>query len=299
MPEKGVRSTYSQCPFQLLMYENDVVISTGTGFFYAQHQKEYIITNWHNVTGIDPYTGNLLDSKHRRPTRIVAKLSQWINNLDPRLFALIGLEVPIYSDDLQQTRWFEHPTLGPKCDVVAIPFARPDNMPPFMHNRPDKISTIRIPVEPGNQVFIIGFPSGLSIGFGLPLWKSGYIASEPHYDVTLFGKVRDGGGLEGGISIPAFFLDAATRRGMSGSPVFARYFGKWDMSDPYAEVDPASSNFWSRKDIALGESAMEFVGVYSGRVPAAENEAALGICWKIQAIDDICDRRHLGTHPHT
>ena len=103
---------------------------------------------------------------------------------------------------------------------------------------------------PGSTVFVIGFPRSLSVGFGLPLWKSGYIASEPHFNVTLGGRLSGYGGLKGGRRIPAFFIDTLTRAGMSGSPVFARYHGAWDMQHPYREVDPNEPGFWKRKDLA-------------------------------------------------
>lgn len=109
-----------------------------------------------------------------------------------------------------------------------------------MHNYPNRISSIRIPVKPGCQVYVIGFPSSLSSGFGLPIWKSGYIASEPAYDVILGGKLSEFGGMRGGTKIPAIFIDSLTRSGMSGSPVFASYTGNWDITDPYREIEPGS-----------------------------------------------------------
>ena len=110
--------------------------------------------------------------------------------------------------------------LGSKCDVVAIPFERPTTLPEFMHNSANMISSTRIPIKPGVVTFVIGFPRSLSVGFGLPIWKSGYIASEPHYDVVIGGTVSvTTGGMSGGLKIPAFFIDTLTREGMSGSPV--------------------------------------------------------------------------------
>lgn len=158
-----------------------------------------------------------------------------------------------------------------------------------MHNAANQISKQNIPVKPGYTVFVIGFPQAISVGFGLPLWKSGYVASEPHYDATLGGNVQDFGGLRGGRRIPAFFIDAQTRAGMSGSPVFARYYGPWDMSDSYREVDPNQPGFWNRKDVALwGSQGTQFVGCYSGRITPRENEAALGLCWRSDVIEEIC-----------
>ena len=146
-------------------------------------------------------------------------------------------------------------------------------------------------------MFIIGFPLGISIGEGLPLWKSGYIASEPYFDVTLGGEISDTRGPSGGRTISAFFIDSQTRSGMSGSPVFASYTGTWDMRNPY--VTPTASDYSERPDeIILSGIAREFIGCYSGRAGTVGHEAALGICWRKDAIEAICSARVRGQNPH-
>ena len=147
-----------------------------------------------------------------------------------------------------------------------------------MHNSVNLISESRVPVLPGEIAFVIGFPRGLHTGFGLPIWKSTFLASEPHYDVEIGERL-----------LPAFFLDGYTREGIPGSPVFARYRGMWDMNDPYKPVDPDEPDFWSRDDVAmLGSEATEFIGIYSGRISDNEGEAALGLCWRKEVIEEIC-----------
>ena len=287
MPEHGVRSTYSQCPFQLLMCDKGGVISSGTAFFYETEGLWYLVTNWHNVTGRDFQTGAPISKLARVPTRLVAKLSTYDLGNGSGTFAIGPHDLPLY--DGTQPRWLEHPEPGSSFDVVAIPWQRPQACPEFMHNAANRISTDRIPVEPGCTVFVVGFPKAISVGFGLPLWKSGFVASEPHYDVSLGGRLQDYGGLLGGRRVPAFFIDAETREGMSGSPVFARYYGPRDMSDPYRPVDPDEQGFWDRDDVALwGSQVTQFVGCYSGRIASREKEAALGLCWRNDVIDTIC-----------
>lgn len=229
MPENGIRSTYSQSPFQILMHDDHGLISTGTAFFYSLAGDWFLITNWHNISGKhflskEPLSGN------RFPTYIKAKISSYVGDekATTREFVPIGQKVDIYES--YEPLWYEHPKLGSDCDVIAIPMARPANCPEFMHNAANLISTKRIPVKPGNGSFIIGFPKSLSIGFGLPLWKSGYISSEPHYPVKIGGKVSEIGGMSNGKELPAFYIDSQTREGMSGSPVFASYVGNWDMT---------------------------------------------------------------------
>ncbi len=160
-----------------------------------------------------------------------------------------------------------------------------------MHNAANLITTERVPVLPAGRVMIVGFPRAITVGPGLPILKSGYIASEPHFDINL-GKDRN-------ITIPAFFLDASTREGMSGSPVFAVYQGTfWRTDDPYSRVDPDDPSSWDPVNTVITGKGTEFVGCYSGRVLAREEEAALRLCWKREAIELICASRETGDHPH-
>ena len=232
------------------------------------------------------------------PIALTVKLSSYeVGNRQKGTFAIAPYDIPLY--DGEHPVWFEHPELGANCDVVAIPLKRPASCPTFMHNAANLVSKDNIPVKPGCTVFVIGFPRAISVGFGLPLWKSGYVASEPHYDIDLAGSLSEFGGMQGGTRIPAFFVDAQTRAGMSGSPVFARYYGSWDTIDPYRKIDPNEDGFWERDDVALwGSEGTQFIGCYSGRAAANESEAALGLCWRRDAIEATCRGRKLGSNPH-
>lgn len=296
MPKDGIRSTYSQCPFQIRMHDDSGLISTGSAFFYAHDGKWFIVTNWHNISGRNFLTKEPLSN--RSPTFIEAHLSSYeIPGLQVAVgsFTTVSQRIDIYRD--YEPIWYEHPTLGSTCDVVAIPFEKPLHCPEFMHNAANLISSTKIPVKPGGTSFVIGFPRSLSVGFGLPLWKSGFIASEPHYDIAIGGQLSQVGGLQGGINIPAFFLDTQTREGMSGAPVFAGYTGTWDLTDPYRDIEPEAKDFWARDDIALGHTAMQFIGCYSGRVGKAEEGAALGLCWRADVIEYICSSKSAAKHP--
>ncbi|WP_417764853.1 hypothetical protein [Shewanella chilikensis] len=297
MPENGVRSTYSQSPFQVLMYDDYGLISTGTAFYYSLDEEWFLITNWHNLSGKHFLSKEAL-TQSRFPTYVKAKISAYIDDGCSGIkgFVPVGQRIEIYKD--YTPTWYEHPTLGSDCDVVAVPLSKPPSCPEFMHNAVNLISSIRIPVKPGNTAFIIGFPKSLSVGFGLPLWKSGYIASEPHYPVKISGDISEIGGLSNGKELPAFYIDSQTREGMSGSPVFASYVGNWDTSDPYKPIDPEDPEFFSRDDVALGENRMEFVGCYSGRIGKDLEGAALGLCWTVDTINEICRSKVIGAHPH-
>ena len=295
MPENGIRSTYSQCPFELQMYDEQGIIATGSAFFFEINNEWFLITNWHNVSG-KHFLDNTALVNGRFPTRLVAKLSSYDREDSPKgSFGIVPFDVSIYQND--EPLWFEHPELCSRCDVIALPLQRPASCPQFMHNAANRISGVRIPVEPGGTVFIVGFPRSISVGFGLPLWKSGYIASEPYYDIAIGGKPWLFGGLRDGIKLPAFFLDSQTREGMSGSPVFASYVGNWDTVDPY-RWEPDEPGFYERNDVFLGSKAIEFVGCYSGRIGPEEEGAALGLCWRKDVVEKICIAKKRGKHPH-
>lgn len=305
MPKNGIRSTYSQCPVQVrLLDERHEVISYGTAFWFECDGTWHLITNRHNVTGLNNFTNGVIDPQGRRPLCADIMLSAMLESVPPRPFVIAPYRVSFYSDDRQQPLWLEHPELKEKCDIAAFRMPRPDFVPEFMHNAANLISNIQTPVEPGNPVFVIGFPSSISVGFGLPIWKSGFIASEPAYPITLFGKPGPFGAMVGGIKIPAFFIDFRGWHGMSGSPVFASYSGVWNMKEPYEEIDMDAPDFWSRDDIALNGKATEFVGIYSGRMtdPDAKRfgiePADLGICWTVEAIRATCLSENATTHPH-
>ena len=299
MPERGIRSTYSQCPFQLLVQDQSgKVLSSASAFFFETEGEWSIITNWHVVSGRSFLDGEPVQPMPpgSEPFSLTVKLSSYALGDKEGSFAIAPHELPLYRGE--HPVWHEHPLLGRSCDVVAIPFERPASCPEFMHNAANRISSDNIPVEPGCTVFVVGFPHDISVGFGLPLWKSGYVASEPHYDIRLGGGLQEIGGLAGGKEIPAFFIDSQTRKGMSGSPVFARFHGSWDMTDPYRKVDFDELDFWDRDDIALYGKGTQFVGCYSGRAGKSENEAALGLCWHTDVIKDICSARKSPRNPH-
>lgn len=48
----------------------DRLLSTGSGFFWRSMDKWYLITNWHVVTGKDPFTGNLILASGAIPDRV-------------------------------------------------------------------------------------------------------------------------------------------------------------------------------------------------------------------------------------
>ena len=291
MPEIGIRSALSQCPFQIRMCDSAGLIATGTGFFYELNGDSFLVTTWHNISGRHAETKKCIDAYLRTPKHIEVEFASWIEGsaMTRWLPASSTERVEIYEGG--EPLWFEHPQLGSFCDIVALPVTRPENCPKFMHNPANLMTSDKIPMEPGNTVFIIGFPHGISIGLGLPLWKSGFIASEPYFDITTEDRQRQ---------LPAIFIDAQTRAGMSGSPVFASYTGSWDNSNPYSDLAGlAFQQAMERRTLLFASTGIELLGCYSGRVLGTTfAEAALGLCWRKEAIEHICASRKQGQHPH-
>lgn len=290
MPERGVRSRLTQCPVQIQMCDFGGAIARGSAFVFTSDDEEFLITNWHNVSGRHSFTGKCLDPDLRVPTylqlRVTAKESSGKHYLgDYRL--------DLYEES-GKPRWFEHPELNSFCDVVAIPFEKPEACPPYMYAPVNAPKSSKIPVEPGGTVFIIGFPLGITVGPNLPIWKAGYIASEPYFDITVDALTAETGEPLAERPLPAFFIDSQTREGMSGAPVFASYTGAWDAADPYATVDFEDPDTVMGPDFILSGTAREFVGCYSGRVADREDGAALGLCWRKDAIESVCSSRAVG-----
>lgn len=269
MPKK-IRGYHSQCPFEIRMFKENKAISTGTAFFFECSGEIFLITNWHNLSGRNAFTKQPLSKiPDNFPTHIEAGLSSYGHGkvqLPSGHFTTIFRKIDIYgaTDNGLEPLWYEHPQLGSTCDIAALRLGKPPDVPTFMHNPANTLSSLDIPIKPGGVAFIIGFPSSLSVGFGLPIWKSGFIASEPTYDVCIGGDFSPVGGMAGGIEIPAFFIDSQTRSGMSGSPVFASFTGNWSISNPYEEIDPNGDNFWNRKDIALHHTASGVAPISTG-----------------------------------
>ena len=108
-------------------------------------------------------------------------------------------------------------------------------------------------VFPAMTVSIIGYPFGLSVGGGWPVWKTGHIASEPQIDFN---------------NSPGFLVDVTGRGGMSGSPVVVR---------PQGQYQSRSGG------LVIGSSPTLFLGIYSAQFDAAE----LGMVWQPSVIKDI------------
>ena len=286
MKKPVLNDKYIACPFQIQMCDLQGGISLGTAFFYECEGETFVITNWHNVTGKHPLTGEPLDSE-RSPLYIRAKwpaVSDDVSHPEGAKMVHFRAHQIVIEDETGPT-WFEHPELGSVCDVVAIPVQKPTNWPSSIHMAANKIDETSIPIEPGLKVIVVGFPQGMSTGPGLPMIKTGFLSSMPGFNIRLGGEFSDVGGLKGGIEVPAILLDVHTIPGMSGSPVFGEYTGIWN---------PDGLSIAENIDSSLIGTSRIFLGCHSSRVSKLEERSGLGICHQTNAIEEICRTRRKG-----
>lgn len=287
-----IRSPYSWCPFKVHTYYDNVPLGTATAFFYEHAGRIFIVTNWHVVSGRHFLDKSVLSESRlvtSCPSKIVLRLGQSIKHAEDA-YSVEWREHSVDLFDGGQPIWYEHPTLGHRCDVVAIRTTLRADDSEYVHRPVNHISDISLPLEPGVTIFILGYPIGISVASGLAIWKSGYVASEPEIPIYVRAvESNDDGGREDQ-RLPAFFVDSATRQGMSGSAVIGVHTGMWDPNDPHSRERLGP-------DHILG-TAYEFLGCYSARVKSNELEAGLGICWPKSLIEEICATLTAATNPH-
>ena len=246
-----------------LLYEcsnTSVVGAVGTAFFYRFNALSYLITNWHNVTGVNPETGKSLHSKGLIPNILRLHYKRWFNE-EKTIVQSRQVDLPLYVDG--KATWFEHSSRA-AVDVVALPLGELDEWANVYINEVDQEQ--RLNVEAGMDCFILGFPEGLFGAAFTPIWKRGSVAAEPHLQHP-------------------YYIDSATRRGMSGSPVIIRHSGFLGFG----------AGIMTGDDV-IG-TVMRFVAIYSGRIGDDELGGQLGRAWQMNVLDDVLTLATPGVHP--
>ena len=250
----------------------DKPVSHATAFFWiSDSSKLYLITNWHVVTG--RFTSNPRESQTGAiPCVLKLRLyERYITNNGKKRLNLkkySDFDVVINSETGNDPQWLEHPNFRSQVDIIAI------EMDVALHKRYIFNAVNKWPgyqegylPEPMDDVFVIGYPWGLSTHKGgLPLYKRGCIASDP---VVNYG------------SLPRILIDCRTATGMSGSPVIASHSGLYH---PDGELTASS---------VVG-TVSSFVGIYSGRMRDQSfgqnidiDISEIGIVWKRSILEEI------------
>ena len=246
-------------PIELIADDN--VFGHGTGFIWSNDQGQFLITNWHNLSGQNPFDGSYLNLGGKVPDsiRIYPAYLVGPKQLIQRTPVTIPLFETFHEPTCKQHRHF----LELRIDIAAI------KLDPAQQPEQGKLAALnQLGDQPklfshvGSNVFVVGYPFAEHEDLHrFPLWKRGSIASEP---------------LIGWQGRPIFLIDAASRPGMSGSPVIRKIFG------------PAP--IWNGDEFYIqGDSIMrqEFVGIYSGHLRSKQQDVTIGIAWYGKLIPEV------------
>lgn len=240
------------------------VIASGTAFTYDCENRVYLITTWHNVTGRHNQTGSHLSAAAAQPDTL--RFQVRVNHIQRSAVSSeewATLPVSLYADDGTTPLWLIHPKHGHLIDVIALPL-QPEtlSLARFTLAPINRGPNVDLPVSEGDDVFVLGYPEGLTGGLKFPIWKRGTIASVPGLDF-------DG--------LPLMLIDTTTGKGMSGAPVIL------PANDP---SPPILAPQGSGTAIPRQRRAM-FVGVYSGRMGESDVRSQLGRVWRAEVLDQI------------
>jgi hypothetical protein len=234
-------------PLYLIQIKANEPLGTATGFIVEKENKNFLITNWHVVSGRNPQSGETLNSEGKTPDALLIwhhgeRLGTWKRKREMLI------------DDQGNKKWIEHKK-GKMIDIAALPLQN-DSDDIKIYPLDLSLAEVNMVPEVAMPVSIIGFPVGLTSAGFFPIWKTGHIASEPNLDHQ---------------NEPLFLIDATTRGGMSGSPVVLRMSGGYKTRE--GNTIMSSSGYRTR-----------FLGIYSGRLP---RDSEIGRVWRPELINEI------------
>lgn len=226
----------------------------GTTFFYDYDGKTWLVTAAHNLTARHAFTGAVLGCPPTdRPVALTLSYCVEEPGEDRTRLRFASADLPLYDPD-GTGRWIHHPD-GRHVDIAAIPITE---LPATWKQRTvndKRLSDVRpFTVTAGESAVILGFP--LQGEPRLPFWKSATVATEPDL-----------------CNSSHFWVDSASRPGMSGGPVFARDSG-------YLASNP-SDGVWG--------VFYHFIGVYTGRVDDDQFSVQVGRVFRADVINDMLD----------
>jgi hypothetical protein len=78
--------------------ESLILGATGTGFFYKPDNETFLVTNWHNVTGVNPLTGKSLHAQGLLPNLLRVYYKQWADVAKTTIRSQL-LDLPLHHND--------------------------------------------------------------------------------------------------------------------------------------------------------------------------------------------------------
>ena len=289
----------SEAVVHLSINRDDIPLAVGTGVFYKKDNKSYIITAWHNLTGRHSETLESLSNNLSIPNKVIVTFSHLISQGDFNGNSRHSIHIPL--EENGKPIYFIHPQGWPKVDVVAIPIdltkeyltvgslvdgkkfefsmkLKSENniglQTDIVHIQDlefkyENIKDYTDYLYASEDIFIIGYPKGITDYTGQPIWKRATVASSPHL------------GWEGQ---KQFLVDCASKQGMSGAPAF--FYNLKGLIQ-----------LGGRK-LMINSPITVFHGIYVGRIGGtSEFEAQIGRVWKRKVIDEIIDNEQVD-YPH-
>jgi Trypsin-like peptidase domain len=227
---------------------NGTPMKSATAFVWKHGLQHYLITNRHVVSGRNTTTRCL-------ETPAAPDALRCLFNVRIGDFAKQQRDIPIRDDD-HRPLWLIYPG-KPDLDVVAIPIPTTGTEPPINLYPINALLSKPLNIKIGMDVFILGYPFGNALP-AFPVWKRGSIASEPDLVRMTTGY---------------YLVDTASRPGMSGAPVILQ---NW--TNDFMEGAVRAFN---------DKAATNFIGVYSGRLHSAKEEAQIGMVWHALFVEEI------------
>jgi hypothetical protein len=280
----------------LTIRRDKINLAVGTGVLYLRDNQTYIVTAWHNISGRHTETLELLSKKAAIPNNIVVSLDLEMKQENISFgYSKMSITVPLIENE--QTTYYIHKQGYPKVDVVAIPIDlnKPYQMEVREISGEEKVGSMVLKQKAvlnhsletnivhiqdcelkikdidnysnslyvSDDIFIIGYPKGITDYTMQPIWKRATISTAPHM---------------GWEQQEQFLVDCASKEGMSGAPaIYYNRDGKINTGNIYYK----------------GFNTISILhGIYVGRIGStSELEAQIGKVWKRKVIDEIIDNK--------
>lgn len=117
-----IQHELTHVPIHITTRFEDAELGVGTAFFYSFDGKDYLITNWHIVTGRNPLDNSVISSTGGIPDNLVVRLpyqEELESGVNIRKW--VPKIVKLYKDaDRHEPIWLEHPVYGCRVDAIAI-----------------------------------------------------------------------------------------------------------------------------------------------------------------------------------
>ena len=276
-----------------------ISLAIGSGILYKRKGNTYIVTAWHNATGRHTESLKCLSKTLATPDNVIFSVACKMSSQGSEV-GYIGRSITVPLEVDGKTTYYIHPQGWPRVDVIAIPidpqseyisegqvasgeqinFSLPlvstgsngslDSDIEYIQDAESNSSHIDIDLSQylyaSDDLFILGYPKGITDYTGQPVWKRASVATSPHL---------------GWNNQPQFLVDCASKEGMSGAP--AIFYNR-----------KGSIQIGGTKFITSGPVTV-LHGIYVGRVGStSEFEAQLGCVWKKSVIDEVIDGAEYG-----